>query len=692
MPKKKKKFKFNKLIVLFLVLSSIYLIYNIFLLGPIEPIIRYILIGIIIVVNITLWKKAFKKKTKSKSKSNSLLFALFMIFLIIINVVLGSSINLIYSKFSDMTSNKTIYSSSLVALKDADIKSISSISNKNICMISDTTSNEGYIIPKEMIGTYKLEDKNTITSYDEYTNLLHDLYNEKCTLAFLPTNFENMFSKIDEYKKIGTDLKIIKTETKKASSNAKVYGTKKVTEPFTMLLMGIDSSKDGLANSDSFNGDSLMIVTFNPNTLNATILSIPRDSYVPIACFTGKYENKITHAAWKGTDCVMDTIEDFLNIEIDYYAKINFKGLVDLVDALGGITVKVPKDLCTDNSDRKGKICIKAGKQTLNGEEALVLARNRKQLANGDLDRGVNQQKVLQGILNSAKKINSASDVSKILDAVSKNMDTNMSVETILSFYDVGKNILLNENNSSDLIELEQLYLSGTGQTIYDENTKLNLWNYILNKESIKDVTTAMKINLELEEEIVIKEFNYSINEPYTKQVIGKGPYKTYTTYDLVPDLTKYNKSQALSWASQYNVTLKFNEIEKTSSAYYDGQIISQEYPFRKRIDKLPNRTISVDIVKKVSYNNTNKENSLSGIDCTLEENINNSKCLLPDFTSMTKTSIQTWKNQFTNNIVITYIDSEEEGTSGTITSQSINKGTHIKELNGDSIILTVIK
>ena len=121
------------------------------------------------------------------------------------------------------------------------------------------------------------------------------------------------------------------------------------------------------------------------------MISIPRDSYVPIACWSGKPENKITHAAAYGTDCMMSTIEEYFDIKIDYYAKINFKGLVKLVDAMGGIDVKVPKDLCTDNSNREGEVCISQGYQHLNGEQALVLSRNRKQLAAGDLDRGRNQ-------------------------------------------------------------------------------------------------------------------------------------------------------------------------------------------------------------------------------------------------------------------------------------------------------------
>ena len=681
MTKRKKKFRFNKLIVLFVIISSLFLIYNIFLLGPIEPLIRYILIGIIILADIMMFMKAFKKK------NNTIGFSLFMLFIILINVLLGSSISLIYNKFANITSNKTVYSSSLVALKNTDIKSIDSIKNKTICIINDTTSVDGYSIPKEMISKHKLENSNTIKEYDGYPNLLHALYTKECDSVFLPSNFGNMFSDIKEYKDIETDLKVIKTETKKADTNSKTYGTKKITEPFTILLMGIDSTKDGLENSDSFNGDSLILVTFNPNTLNATILSIPRDSYVPIACFKNKYENKITHAAWKGTDCVINTIQNFTDINIDYYAKINFKGLIDLVNAVGGITVDVPKDLCTDNSNRKGKVCIKKGTQTLNGEQALVLARNRKQLANGDIDRGLNQQKVLQGILNSAKNIKSANEVMKILDAISKNMDTNMSTNTILSFYEIGKNILLNDNNSSDLIKLEQLYLAGVGQTIYDENTKLNLWNYILNKQSVEDVVNAMKINLGLKEGELIKEFDYSINKPYTKEIIGKGPYKTYTTYDLVPDLTKYNKSQALSWANKNNITLTFNEVEKNSSKYYNGQIISQEYPFRKRVDKIPNNTMSVDIVVK-----KNTQTTSSKIDCTLPDNLTNTICLIPDFTTMTEVQVKTWKNKFSNNISIVYIESTEDGISGTIINQSIKAGTHINELNNNSIKLTIIK
>lgn len=583
MARKKKKVKKNIFLNLLLLIASLYLIRKIFLLGPIEQLIRYIFILIIIVVNVTIFTSSSKKNSKK----------VVIVILIVINIISGLFIDSIYSTLSNISSNKTIYKTSLVVLNENKINKIKDIKNTNIGILNDTNSIEGYTLALKIINKNKLDKNNKILKYNSYPELLDSLYDKKVDAIFIPSNYKNMFSNIEKYENISSDIKVITKIEEKAKE--KKYGTKDIKEPFTMLLMGIDSSVDGLGNSDSFNGDSLMVVTFNPNTLNATILSIPRDSYVPIMCFDGHYENKITHAAWKGTDCVIKTIENFLDIKIDYYAKINFKGLVKLVDELGGITVEVPKDLCTDNSDRKGQICIKKGIQKLNGEEALVLSRNRKQLANGDIDRGMNQQVVLQGIIDSAKNIDNVDTLLDILKVISNNLDMNMKEETILSFYNVGKNILSRSKNSESLVTLQKLYLAGYGQIIYDERTNLNLWDYVLNEESINDVSNEMKINLGLEEPKLIKEFSFSIDTPYEQKIVGKGPYKEYTVYDLVPDFSTATKDEAINWGNQYGINIVFNEI---SSSGKSGKIIDQSQPYKKRIDKIDDKEIILTIVK----------------------------------------------------------------------------------------------
>ena len=172
------------------------------------------------------------------------------------------------------------------------------------------------------------------------------------------------------------------------------------------------------------------------------MVSIPRDSYVPIACWSGRPENKITHAAAYGNDCMIDTIQNYFDVNIDYYAKINFKGLVKLVDAVGGVEVDVPQRLCTDNSNRDDYICIEPGHQTLDGEHALVFARDRKSLANGDFGRAEHQQEIVMALVNKMKDIDDVTTFMDILNTVSNSMDTNLTTKQILSFYNVGKDIV----------------------------------------------------------------------------------------------------------------------------------------------------------------------------------------------------------------------------------------------------------
>lgn len=583
---KTKKTKRGRLWLLILsiivILTNIFAIYNILLLGPIEETIRYIVIGVFVVFDLLIIFKV-RSKRKHKDKKVRLLTTL-LIFYLLINCAISGIIMYAYGALSSINRDYVTYSSSLVVSSSSEIEDVKDLSNNTIGILSDETSPEGNIIPNEVIDENNLDDNNEIVEYDDYFTAMADLYDGEVDSIFVPTDYPSMFTSMETYKNITEDTKIILTkekEMKKSSTSSRENSAgKSVTEPFTILLMGVDSEQEGLSQNTVANGDSLILVTFNPNTLNATMLSIPRDSYVPIACWSGTPENKITHAAAYGTDCMMSTIENYFDVTIDYYAKINFKGLVSLVDTLGGITVEVPQDLCTDNSNREGEVCISAGLQTLNGEQALVLARNRKQLAAGDLDRGLNQQLVIQGILNKAKELNSINQVMDVLNTVTNNLDTNFTEQQILSFYDIAKDIMNNalQKDDADLINIEQLYLDGTGQMIYDERSRMVLWDYVPNTESRDDIIEAMKINLEEKEPEMIKEFSFSINdEDYEKTVTGSGPYDTAFTYDLLPDFTGDSMEAARSYANAHGISISFNGTS--------GYVVSQSYPANKRID-----------------------------------------------------------------------------------------------------------
>lgn len=586
----KEKKTANIFIGLFLIIAlgcSGFAIYELLLLSSIETLIRFIVIGIIGVLDLYFITKAnriIKGKIKKKKSVNKGLFITILFIYSIICFLVGGIIFYVYGKIDSLNKNTVTYTSKLLVMNNNAATDIDDINEMTIGILDDQKNPEGYIIPQEIIRENKLQDENEIKKYDDYTSMLVDLYANELDAMFVSGSYVSMFSGITGYENIEMDTKVIISKDKKmkkaaTSSIETASSGKSITEPFTILLMGIDSTDEVLEKNAIANGDTLILITFNPKTLNATMISIPRDSYVPIACWSGKPENKITHAAAYGNDCMVNTIQNYFDTKIDYYAKINFKGLVKLVNAVGGVEVDVPQVLCTDDSSRGGEICIQPGRQVLNGEQALVFARNRKALANGDFGRAQHQQEIIMALVNKMKNIKDVSKFMEILNTISNSLDTNLTTKQILSFYNVGKDIIKKSLSSddADLINIQQLFLQGTGQMIYDERARMVLWDYVPINDSRKDIIQAMKENLELANHNIIKEFNFSINEPYEKEIIGKGPYKKTGTYTLLPDFTGDSEATARAYALKNGISVTF----KGSG----GTVISQSYPANKRVD-----------------------------------------------------------------------------------------------------------
>lgn len=602
--KNKKSGLFTNIIIfiflIFALVTSGYLIYNLLLLGSIETLIRYTVIGVLGLLDLFLIIKSrslIQNKVKKKKKNGEVKKPkkwLFIFMLLIYSIIcggIGYGINYLYNKIANVNKDTVIYSSNLLVMSSNPANTIADIKNMDIAVLGDKKNPDGYIIPQEIIKEHKLNDENQIIEYDDYTSMLVDLYASEIDAMFVSSSYGEMFSSITGYENIKTDTKVIiskNKEMKKAATSVieTASAGKSVTEPFTLLLMGIDSTDEVLSKNAIAHGDTLILITFNPKTLNATMISIPRDSYIPIACWSGRPENKITHAAMYGNDCMINTIQNYFDVNIDYYAKINFKGLVKLVDAVGGVEVDVPQVLCTDDSSRGGSICINPGRQVLNGEQALVFARNRKAFADGDFRRAQHQQEIIKALVNKLKNIKDVSAFMNILNTVSNSLDTNLTTKQILSFYDVAKNIVKKSLSSeeSELVNIQQLYLTGVGQMIYDERAKMVLWDYVPNPESRKDIIQAMKENLELAQHEEIKTFSFSINIPYEKDIIGKGPYKKGFSYSLLPSFVGMTKDQAKATATKYNILVDFEGTK--------GTVVEQSYPERKRIDLIKDKLI----------------------------------------------------------------------------------------------------
>ena len=516
-----------------------------------------------------------------------------------INVFAFYYIDKTYNVISEIKKDKIIYTTNLIRLANNEEEI------KNVGLLKNEQDIEGHILPQEYMVNNN--SKYKLSYYDNDLELLEALYSKKEDAIFITANYAIKYGEDEKYANIKAETKIIDTYSKKMNNQDVVISSNKdITEPFTVLLLGVDSEFDGLSNNAAFNGDSIMLITFNPKTLSATVFSIPRDTYVPIACNNNK-EYKINSASGYGTKCMIDTVQKLVDIPIDYYVKINFKGVVSLVEALGGITVTTDKPDFKKNAgwDCKGQICeqnsnrefgdklifVPVGENvTLNGEQALAYSRNRHQYALSDFKRIEHQQAVVTAIANKAKNIRDLNTFYKVLNAIANNIDTNMSTKQILNFYNVGKNALLNNNMAdNELINIQRTYLTGYDLTMYLYGS--NVYTYQYYEESLNEIKTAMKENLEIIKPELIKEFNFSVNEPYVIPVIGK-KYSSVKRNETVPNFKNKNIEYVESWASERNITITKKDEEITTCQ--NNTVLDQSVHSGTLVNGISNITITI--------------------------------------------------------------------------------------------------
>lgn len=585
--------KFPK--ILYFLSSILYIIvllyfgYRIVKLTDIETILRYAGILILVIYILFYLYKGLCLLIEKKYVKFHIIN--FITVIIICVMAIGSYIiATLYGSISNLTESEKInYTSYLIALTDTNLSSDSVIG-----MINDNDDIEGNVLAKKIISKNKL--KQDIQGYDSYLEMLYDLYSGDIDALFVSSNYKTLFGSEEDFINIDKETKILYSYSEKMdNTDSSITSNKSLTEPFTVLILGVDSTIDGLNASAAFNGDTLILATINPNTLTATLFSIPRDTYVPIACRNGA-KFKINSSAAYGTSCVIETIEDLTTIDIDYYVKINFKGVVELVDAVGGVEVDVEEPdygtnqgydckgmVCEQNSDRSfasgDMVYIEPGLRTLNGEQALAYARNRHQYLQSDLARNRHQQDVIVALGKKIVKVRNYKEFNKILDAVMNNISTNMATNQILSGYSMLKNMLKNAMNDDEFINIEKTYLETYSLPIpYGDRVLSGLGYY---EDSMDDIIKAMKINLELEESESIKTFSFSINDAYEGKVYGKGITSGQTNKSLSSYIGQ-DKSSAESYCENNNYDCTFTYIDSNSQYYnenYDSDVISYQIP-----------------------------------------------------------------------------------------------------------------
>ncbi|WP_026907563.1 LCP family protein [Paucisalibacillus globulus] len=254
-----------------------------------------------------------------------------------------------------------------------------------------------------------------------------------------------------------------------------------VSHNVSILFIGVDTGEER-DYGESSRSDALLFATFNSKDNTIKLLSIPRDTYTYIPDLG--YNTKINHAHFfGGAKATINTVEDFLNVPVDYYVRLNFDAFIEVVDALNGINFEVPYEMYEmDSHDKVDAIHLLPGEQVLTGEEALAIARTRKY--DNDVERGLRQQEIIKAIFEKATSVSSLFKLGSVLDAIGTNMSTNLSFSQMTSFISYV---------TDEAVDIESIQLEGSGGYMEDGG-----WYYQVDEESKQQISQALREHLNI--------------------------------------------------------------------------------------------------------------------------------------------------------------------------------------------------
>ena len=436
---------------------------------------------IILVVLIGLTLLAFKllacRKEVTKQRKIGVVLSVVMIVVLAVGCYYLFTT---YSAFSRMSDEDKQYEDFyVVALKDGSYRNVSDIEGETVH--THKSSSSTYEKAQDMLTDEADVSYEEVSGYmDLKPVLIDDKGEEHDELIFLSSNYYDM---ICEYvADFEDDTRVIHTVSVEIGSNDIARRVGVTNQPFNVYISGIDTF-GGISRVSR--SDVNMIMTVDPVDKERLLTSIPRDTYVTLHSYGAL--DKLTHSGIYGVGETVETVEDWLGIDINYYIRVNFTSVEDIVDAIGGIDVTSEYAFETHGRQNRGYSFVE-GVNHLDGAAALAFARERKSFEEGDQERIENQQRVMTAILN---KITGSTAIltsyTQIMNTVGDEIQTNMSESDISS---------LVRMQLADLGEwdIERISINGSGTyaSTYSMGDR-QLYVVIPNEDSVKAAQDAIE-------------------------------------------------------------------------------------------------------------------------------------------------------------------------------------------------------
>ena len=521
----------------------------------------------------------------------------------------------------------------------------------------------------------ELLDKNKIdygsVPYNSYIEMYQALVDGKVDLVVMQSGYRSMFERDEnlDFEKYFDDTYDNYTFEGKITTEGRKNNKKIDTEPFNVLLIGWSRTEWG---STIGLADAIILATINPQTYTISMMSIARDSFVPISCY-GNAPDKINSGRSTSRACFIETVENFIGKDIDFYMEADYDAIVNIVETIDGIWIYNPTAFELDGID------VPEGYFQADGWQALEFCRERHHMAGGDFDRQQHQKEVILAI---ARKLVEEADVSlalRALQSASEDLSTDLSVNQLTSIF----NMILNTKNYTgldtfDLIDFHTLRITGSGGIMYySYSMRLPLWVYLIyqgsydeNMNHVEEVMGNFKTKKQ------DNSFVFASNDPYVRESFTSEDYPANFMYkpDPMPpywaNLTEMTMAEAMAWASEKGVTLSVKHIEVGDAKYdvsLEGMVVDQSVRYGALISEYKSGTITVMGTGKIDEDKQ-----------------------VPNFVGKDYNVAVRWAKEHDVPYSIDF-STDTDGKVGEVRSQSPNPGTMIESVDKLKIVVKAV-
>ena len=433
------------ILLLIYVLAAVCLLFFVFALGMIPT--QYIIIAAVVMAIFAVIF-AIMHERKIPSIIASVLTVILTAVYVIGAVYIGKTNNTI----SDVTTAEVQTDVvSMYVMDDDPAQTVNDAANYEIGIMSsvDRENTDKTIDSIES----QLGSQLNIQEYNTMFDLADALKSGEVGAIIINEAYVGIIGDVENYEWMTTDIRQITTveHAVESSPEADAEVSDETQNTFVMYLSGIDTYGGISARSRS---DVNILAVVNTDTKNILLLSTPRDFYVDYSV-TGGAKDKLTHAGIYGIDASIDALERLYDIDVNYYLRINFTGFMDVIDALGGISVYSDYEFTVNNVKT-----FQQGYNDVNGREALAFARERYSFADGDYQRGRNQMEVIRAVINKAASSSLLVNYTSVMDAIAGSFETNMPRSQIAA---------LVRMQLSDMAQWNITSYTSSGQSMYAE-------------------------------------------------------------------------------------------------------------------------------------------------------------------------------------------------------------------------------